>query len=101
VSFSAATCSTPSQIQGTWCDATMFVAPFSTTHQPAASGGSYTGSVSHGVRLPACDMDLEPGLTSGKVQDYMALWSAFLVAAVAVLAAKALYNRFRLDHGGA
>jgi hypothetical protein len=37
-------------------------------------------------------------LTAGKVADYMALWALFFAAGVAVLCAKSLYNRFRIDH---
>lgn len=37
-------------------------------------------------------------LTEEQVADYLALWSLFLVAAVTVLCAKSLYNRFRVDH---
>lgn len=37
-------------------------------------------------------------LTSEQAEDYMALWGLILVAAVAVLCAKAIYNRFRIDH---
>lgn len=40
-------------------------------------------------------------LTSEQVGDYMALWGLFVGAAVAVLVAKAIYNRFRIDHGEA
>lgn len=38
------------------------------------------------------------GLTPEKVADYVELWGAFLVAAVVVLCAKALYKRFRVDY---
>lgn len=45
-------------------------------------------------------LSLDPGmLTPEQVADYMALWAAFLLAAVVVLGAKAIYNRFRIDHG--
>lgn len=45
-------------------------------------------------------LSLDPGmLTVEQVTDYMALWMAFVVAAVAILGAKAVYNRFRIDHG--
>jgi hypothetical protein len=37
-------------------------------------------------------------LTAAKVSDYMALWALFFAAGVAVLCAKSLYNRFRIDH---
>ncbi len=37
-------------------------------------------------------------LTPERVADYLALFGAFLVAAVVVLCAKSLYNRFRIDH---
>lgn len=37
-------------------------------------------------------------LTPERIADYMALFGAFLGAAVVVLCAKALYNRFRIDH---
>ena len=44
-------------------------------------------------------LSVDPGmLTPDQVTDYLALWSLFLVAAVAVYGAKAIYNRFRLDH---
>lgn len=36
-------------------------------------------------------------LTSEVVGDYMALYGLILAAAVAVLAVKAIYNRFRID----
>ena len=39
------------------------------------------------------------GLTPEKIETYMELWSAFLVAAIGVLCVKAIYNRFRVDHG--
>ena len=39
-------------------------------------------------------------LTAEKVGDYMQLFSLFLVAAVVVLCAKALYKRFRIDYEG-
>lgn len=38
------------------------------------------------------------GLSAVKVADYMSLWSAFLVAGVVVLCARALYQKFRVDH---
>jgi hypothetical protein len=41
-----------------------------------------------------------PAMTSDQVADYMQLWAAFLAAGVFVLVAKALYNRFRVDHHG-
>lgn len=45
-------------------------------------------------------VSIDPGmLTPEQVADYMALWMAFVVAAVAVLAARAIYNYFRVDHG--
>lgn len=45
-------------------------------------------------------LSIDPGmLTPEQVTDYLALWMAFLVAAVAVLGVKAIYNRFRIDHG--
>lgn len=45
-------------------------------------------------------LSIDPGmLTPEQVSDYMALWMAFVVASVAVLAAKSIYNRFRIDHG--
>lgn len=37
-------------------------------------------------------------LSPEKVQDYMELTGLYLVAAVVVLCAKALYNRFRIDY---
>ena len=45
-------------------------------------------------------LSIDPGmLTAEQVGDYLSLWGLFLVAAVAVLGAKAIYNRFRIDHG--
>ena len=41
-----------------------------------------------------------PALSEAQVEDYMALWAALLGAGVFVLCAKALYNRFRVDHHG-
>ncbi len=37
-------------------------------------------------------------LTPERIADYLALFGAFLGAAVVVLCAKSLYNRFRIDH---
>lgn len=37
-------------------------------------------------------------LTPEHVADYMSLWMAFLVAAVAILGLKAVYKRFRIDY---
>lgn len=37
-------------------------------------------------------------ITEEQVGDYLALWGAFLVAGVAILCGKAIYNRFRIDH---
>lgn len=39
-----------------------------------------------------------PELTQEKVDDYMLVWATFLGACVAVLCARALYSRFRIDH---
>jgi hypothetical protein len=50
---------------------------------------------------PHFSLQASTGLTQAKVTDYMALWAAFLTAAVVVLAAKALYNKFRIDTGNA
>jgi uncharacterized membrane protein AbrB (regulator of aidB expression) len=36
-------------------------------------------------------------LTSDQIADYLALWSSFLVAAVTVICAKAIYSRFKLS----
>lgn len=45
-------------------------------------------------------LGIDPGmLTAEQVADYMELWGLFLGAMVVVLAAKAIYNRFRVDHG--
>ena len=37
-------------------------------------------------------------LTPEKVEDYMALFAAFILAAAVVLGAKAIYQRFRVDY---
>ena len=39
-----------------------------------------------------------PTLTAIKVDDYMQLFAAFLLSAVVILGAKALYKRFRVDY---
>lgn len=44
--------------------------------------------------LSASDGSMSPE----RVQDYLALFSVFVVAAVAVLCARALYSYFRIDH---
>jgi hypothetical protein len=41
------------------------------------------------------------GLDAEQMADLMTVWGLFLVAAVTVLCAKAIYNRFRIDHGEA
>lgn len=38
------------------------------------------------------------GMDPERVQDYTALFGAFVAAAVAVLCARALYSYFRIDH---
>jgi hypothetical protein len=55
--------------------------------------GSCSLTVTHLIQL-----DGFTGLTPEKVGDYVALWGAFLVAAVVVLCVKAIYRRFRIDH---
>jgi len=50
-------------------------------------------SHTHNIAWP----DTLTGLSEAKVSDYMSVWTLFLVAAVCVLCAKALYNRFRID----
>lgn len=45
-------------------------------------------------------LSVDPGvLLPEQVTDYMALWMLFLGAMVAVLVAKVIYNRFRMDYG--
>lgn len=39
-----------------------------------------------------------PGLSATQVQDYVTLFGLFLLAAVTVLGAKAIYKRFRVDY---
>jgi len=53
-----------------------------------------TQTVTHVIDWP----DSLTGLTAEKVADYSHVWGAFLLAAVLILGAKALYNRFRIDH---
>lgn len=49
-------------------------------------------TVTHVLSASAGAMDPE------RVQDYLALFSAFVVAAVAIVCARALYSYFRIDH---
>jgi len=49
--------------------------------------------------LFACELQETPGLTPSKVADYTQLWGQLVLAVVVVLCARAIYNRFTINHG--
>lgn len=82
------------------CEPAGTTPPTTTTGTVTATGvvcnGTCTVTIKHEFEHPTTAAPL----TASMVGDYMELWAAFMVAAVVILCAKAIYNRFRIDYEG-
>lgn len=86
----------------TRCTSANFTAASATiTVRDYSGGGSGVDTVYSSIWPVgnACNEVTYGSLLPAKVATYMELWALFLGAAVVILCAKALYNRFRIDHG--
>lgn len=66
----------------------------------ANTSSATSANNSNFLSLHGCEPSTDGGLTAAKVSDYMELWGLFFAACVGVLALKAVYQRFRIDHAG-